>query len=261
MQNIPTRCQSATRSSDSGAPASLSPDKGSSAGTYQEQIMCELRNQIAALKRKIAWADMALLTMSEAEHVVIDYQTTHLSLKDHPMPFLRPLLAKEGMASCRNVTDAAARTRIRVAGVALVRQRRGKGNAIFVTLEDETGITNIIMWARTFERYRRQVMAAADAVRRRGAEEPRRGSACDAGADHQPHRPARSPVGYRPAQHRSRSRGYRPAVLSPCAPPPRRAHPAPNRATFIKQKRAPHPPAPPSPQPPVRLPCSSRAPR
>ena len=49
---------------------------------------------------------------------------------------------------------------LRVAGVVLVRQRPGKGNAIFVTLEDETGITNVVLWARMFVTFRREVMAA-----------------------------------------------------------------------------------------------------
>jgi error-prone DNA polymerase len=49
---------------------------------------------------------------------------------------------------------------VHTAGVVLVRQRPGKGNAIFVTIEDETGITNIVLWARLFERYRRAVMAS-----------------------------------------------------------------------------------------------------
>jgi error-prone DNA polymerase len=48
----------------------------------------------------------------------------------------------------------------RTAGVVLVRQRPGKGNAIFITLEDETGITNVVLWARLFERYRKEVMGA-----------------------------------------------------------------------------------------------------
>ena len=49
---------------------------------------------------------------------------------------------------------------MRTAGIVLVRQRPGKGNAIFVTIEDETGVTNIVLWARLFEHYRREVMAA-----------------------------------------------------------------------------------------------------
>jgi error-prone DNA polymerase len=105
-------------------------------------------------------SDMALPAMPLAEHVVTDYQTLRLSLKGHPMAFLRDRLRTEGIASCTDVAAAKAGTRLTVAGVVLVRQRPGKGNAIFVTLADEGGIVNIIMWARLFERYRRAVMAS-----------------------------------------------------------------------------------------------------
>ncbi len=49
---------------------------------------------------------------------------------------------------------------VRMAGVVLVRQRPGKGNAIFITLETNDGITHLVLWARLFERYRREVMGA-----------------------------------------------------------------------------------------------------
>jgi error-prone DNA polymerase len=49
---------------------------------------------------------------------------------------------------------------VRTAGIVLVRQRPGNGSAIFITLEDETGITNVVLWARLFEQFRREVMAA-----------------------------------------------------------------------------------------------------
>ena len=104
--------------------------------------------------------DGALPEMTLGEHVATDYQTLRLSLKGHPMEILRPIFAKEGVLSC---TDAAARrdgARVKVAGVVLVRQRPGKGNAIFITLEDETGITNVVLWARQFEFFRREVMGS-----------------------------------------------------------------------------------------------------
>ena len=107
-----------------------------------------------------AEADLALPAMPRAEHVVLDYQTHRLSLKDHPLTFLRDRLRGEGVLSCAEVQAAPSGRRARVAGVVLVRQRPGKGNAIFVTLEDESGITNVVIWARLFERMRRPVMAA-----------------------------------------------------------------------------------------------------
>jgi error-prone DNA polymerase len=104
--------------------------------------------------------DAALPAMPLAEHVVADYQTTRLSLKAHPMAFLRPLFRGEGVVSCAETATSKDGARVRTAGIVLVRQRPGKGNAIFITLEDETGIANVVLWARLFERHRRAVMAA-----------------------------------------------------------------------------------------------------
>lgn len=94
------------------------------------------------------------------EHVLTDYQTTRLSLKGHPMAFLRRDFEREGVLSAAGVAAAKNGSIIRTAGVVLIRQRPGKGNAIFITLEDEGGIVNILLWARHFERYRRAVMAS-----------------------------------------------------------------------------------------------------
>jgi error-prone DNA polymerase len=94
------------------------------------------------------------------EHVLTDYQTTRLSLKGHPMAFLRSDFAREGVLSAAQVIAAKNGSIVRTAGVVLIRQRPGKGNAIFITLEDEGGVVNILLWARNFERYRRAVMAS-----------------------------------------------------------------------------------------------------
>ena len=104
--------------------------------------------------------DARLPAMPLSEHVATDYQTVRLSLKGHPMQFLRPVFDDEGVLSCARTDAAKNGTHVRTAGVVLVRQRPGKGNAIFATLEDESGITNVLIWARLFERYRRAVMAA-----------------------------------------------------------------------------------------------------
>ena len=94
------------------------------------------------------------------EHVLTDYQTTRLSLKGHPMAFLRRDFEREGVLSAAEVAAAKNGSIVRTAGVVLIRQRPGKGNAIFITLEDEGGVVNILLWARHFERYRRAVMAS-----------------------------------------------------------------------------------------------------
>jgi error-prone DNA polymerase len=109
-------------------------------------------------------AEMALPDMALSEHVIADYQTLRLSLKAHPVAFLRDNFSREGVTSCAGLSDLRNGARARVAGVVLVRQRPGKGNAIFMTLEDETGIANCLMWASRFERYRRPVMAARLAI-------------------------------------------------------------------------------------------------
>jgi error-prone DNA polymerase len=105
-------------------------------------------------------ADAGLPAMPLPEEVVTDYQVTRLSLKGHPMQFLRTAFEGEGVLSCMEAAKAPNGKIKRVAGVVLIRQRPGKGNALFITLEDETGITNVLLWARDFERYRREVMAA-----------------------------------------------------------------------------------------------------
>ena len=104
--------------------------------------------------------DAALPLMRLGEHVAADYQTMRLSLKAHPMSILRPLFEGERVRSCAALAGLPHGAPVKVAGVVLVRQRPGGGKAIFVTIEDETGVANIIMWADKFEEYRREVMSA-----------------------------------------------------------------------------------------------------
>ncbi len=103
---------------------------------------------------------MTLPVMPLREHVAADYQTAGLSLKGHPMGILRPLFHREGVVRCCDLSARRDGGWTRVAGVVLVRQRPGKGNAIFITLEDETGVANIVLWASLFERFRKEVMGA-----------------------------------------------------------------------------------------------------
>ena len=98
--------------------------------------------------------------MPLGEQVLADYQTTRLSLKAYPTQFLRPVFEGEGIASCKEMGALADGAAVRCAGVVLVRQRPGKGNAIFVTLSDETGVCNVVIWARIFETFRKEVMGA-----------------------------------------------------------------------------------------------------
>ena len=99
--------------------------------------------------------------MRPGEHVVEDYASLHLSLKAHPFAFLRERLeARRSLRAADLETQGNGRF-VRVAGLVLVRQRPQTAKSVtFLTLEDETGIANIVVWSRIFERNRRIVMGA-----------------------------------------------------------------------------------------------------
>jgi error-prone DNA polymerase len=99
--------------------------------------------------------------MPLSEQVMGDYQTARLSLKGHPMQFLRDGFTAEGVTACREVSDARNGHPIRCAGVVLVRQQPGSANGVvFMTLEDETGIANIVVWPKVMAQFRKEVMGA-----------------------------------------------------------------------------------------------------
>jgi len=95
------------------------------------------------------------------EQVVADYQTIRLSLKGHPMEFLRAMFTRERVVPCEHIAHRNDRRHVRCAGVVLVRQRPGSAKGVvFMTLEDETGIANIVVWPAVMEKYRKEVMGA-----------------------------------------------------------------------------------------------------
>jgi error-prone DNA polymerase len=103
----------------------------------------------------------ALPPMPLSEEVVADYQTQRLSLKAHPMCFLRASLAERGFLRACDLPARRNRSTVRVAGVVLIRQRPGSAKGVvFVTLEDETGVVNIVVWPDAMERFRKAVMGA-----------------------------------------------------------------------------------------------------
>ncbi|HLZ66766.1 MAG TPA: error-prone DNA polymerase [Aliidongia sp.] len=105
---------------------------------------------------------VVLPTMQPGEHVVADYATTSLSLKRHPVAFLRERLAARGILPTEALGGTRDGQRVTVAGLVLVRQRPGTAKGtIFLTIEDETGIANIIVWPAQFEQYRRIVMGGS----------------------------------------------------------------------------------------------------
>ncbi|WP_303783008.1 error-prone DNA polymerase [Sandarakinorhabdus limnophila] len=96
--------------------------------------------------------------MAPGEEVAADYQVLRLSLRAHPLALLRRYFP--GVLSAAQFAVAKNGRRAQVAGVVLVRQRPGGGNVIFITLEDESGVVNVVVWARLFETFRRAIMAS-----------------------------------------------------------------------------------------------------
>ncbi len=105
--------------------------------------------------------EVSLPAMAPGEQVVNDYRYLSLSLKAHPVSFLRPQLGAAGVLPSRDLETAPNGRRVSVAGLVLVRQRPGSAKGvIFMTIEDETGVANIIVWPKVFEKYRSLVMGA-----------------------------------------------------------------------------------------------------
>ena len=104
---------------------------------------------------------VALPVMPLSEHVVNDYRTLRLSLKAHPMSFLRSHCNAARIRSCADLRTLKDGARTSVAGVVLVRQRPGSAQGVvFMTLEDETGVANTVIWPKVLERERVVVVGA-----------------------------------------------------------------------------------------------------
>ncbi len=104
---------------------------------------------------------VVLAPMTAGRQVVEDYRTTGLSLRSHPVSFLRRDLGQRGIVRCADLETSKDGKRLTVAGIVLVRQRPGSARGVlFVTLEDETGHANLIVWPPLFERQRRLILSA-----------------------------------------------------------------------------------------------------
>ncbi|MEQ7156730.1 error-prone DNA polymerase [Brevundimonas sp. C11] len=103
----------------------------------------------------------ALPRLTEAEEVVGDYQSIRLSLKGHPVAYLRERLTKAGAITAEAYKVARDNRRVTIGGVVLVRQRPGSAKGVvFLTLEDETAVANLVVWPDVFERLRPVAMGA-----------------------------------------------------------------------------------------------------
>jgi len=115
----------------------------------------------ASLPNEVIEPSVALTPMSEANEVIEDYRSVGLSLRRHPAAFLRPHFAHTGMIACADLATARDGAWVTVPGIVLVRQRPGSAQGVlFITIEDETGIANLIVWPSLFERQRRLILTA-----------------------------------------------------------------------------------------------------
>ena len=104
---------------------------------------------------------VALRPMTAGGEVVEDYGHLGLTLREHPVSFLRQDLARRRVLSCAEAVASRDRRRLDVAGLVLVRQRPGSAKGVmFMTIEDETGVANVVIWQKVFETFRRTVLGA-----------------------------------------------------------------------------------------------------
>ncbi len=97
--------------------------------------------------------------MKLSEHVVHDYASTSLSLKAHPVSFVREQLDYFRVVSAAGLANAKDGDRVKVAGLILVRQRPGTASGIcFITIEDETGTANLVVFQKLFDKYRKEIL-------------------------------------------------------------------------------------------------------
>ncbi len=117
---------------------------------------------LLALTAETAEQTVQLRRMTEGREVVEDYQTKGLTLRHHPVHFLRGEFARRGMVTCAALGAIREGKRVTVPGIILVRQKPGSAKGImFITIEDETGIANLVLWPKLFEASRRLVLSAS----------------------------------------------------------------------------------------------------
>lgn len=106
--------------------------------------------------------EVVLRQMTEGHNVVEDYTHVGLTLREHPISFLRKTLAERRIVTCKQAMNARDGSWLMTAGLVLVRQKPGSAKGVmFITIEDESGPANIVVWPSLFEKRRRAVLGAA----------------------------------------------------------------------------------------------------
>jgi error-prone DNA polymerase len=117
------------------------------------------RNALVEQDHQQAEKNIELPAMSLSEHVVHDYSSTALSIKAHPVSFIRAELSQLKILSSNDLFQAKHGDQVKIAGLILVRQRPGTASGIcFITLEDETGTANLVVFRQLFDKYRKEII-------------------------------------------------------------------------------------------------------
>jgi error-prone DNA polymerase len=113
------------------------------------------------IRPEIIEPEVDLVPMTEGRQVVEDYRSVGLTLRRHPMSFLRQELTERRILSCSDLQHARDGQRVTVAGLVLVRQKPGSAKGVtFMTIEDETEVANLVIWSGVFEKQRRLILSA-----------------------------------------------------------------------------------------------------
>ena len=119
----------------------------------------ERRETQARFQPEAREAPVKLPKAALGEQVIDDYAALRLSLKRHPLALLRPGFAAAGVLPAAGLAEVAPESWVTVAGLVICRQRPGTASGVvFVTIEDETGVANLVVWPKVFERYRKAVL-------------------------------------------------------------------------------------------------------
>ncbi|WP_245435665.1 OB-fold nucleic acid binding domain-containing protein [Microvirga calopogonii] len=115
-----------------------------------------------AIRPEVIEPNVDLVPMTEGREVVDDYRSKRLTLRRHPLSFRRGELTARSIASCEDLHRAWDGQRITVAGLILVRQKPGSAKGVtFMTIEDETDVANLVIWAKVFEKQQRLILSTS----------------------------------------------------------------------------------------------------
>jgi error-prone DNA polymerase len=158
---LPSRALDLLAAADALGSFDLKRRQGQWAATGLARVAPAPLFEAAGLDEADGEAPLALPSLSAGEEVIGDYQAIRLSLKGHPVSFLRERLRQTGAIPAADLAKARDGRRVAVGGVVLVRQQPGTAKGvIFVTIEDETGVANLILWKSVFEAFRPIAMGA-----------------------------------------------------------------------------------------------------